>query len=167
MKKIVTIILALSMICCTMSITAFAANEPYWGYTEMTATAYSYSTFQYSIPETCNFDMNSGDDCVVKIVSYDLDTNYAINIKIGNLTADGTILMTHKTKEGVTAGLEIYKFNGERYTNVDEPLISVSYEELEANKNRDFSFSALLSQDAAAGQYSGVIQFNLSADPVQ
>lgn len=166
MKKIITIILALAMIC-TMSITAFAANEQSWGYAEMTATAYSYSTFEYSIPETCNFDMNSGKDCWVNIVSYDLDTNYAINFKIGNLTADGTIEMTHQTKEGVTAGLEIYKADGERYTNVDEPLISVSYEELESNPNRKFSFSALLSQDAKAGQYSGVIQFNISADPIQ
>lgn len=52
MKKIITIILALAMICCTMSITAFAANEPYFGYVEMTATAYSYSSFEYLIPES-------------------------------------------------------------------------------------------------------------------
>ncbi len=167
MKKIITIILTLAMICCTMSITAFAANEPYFGYGEMTATAYSYSSFEYSIPESCNFDIGSGNECKISIISYDLDTNYEINVRIGNLTMDGTILMTHQTKEGVTADLEIYKSNGERYTQGDKPIITATHELLDELNIRDYTFTALLSQDAAAGQYSGVIQFNLSADPVQ
>lgn len=56
----------------------------------------------------------------------------------------GTILMTHQTKEGVTAGLEFYKSNGERYTHNDAPLITATHELLNELNIRDYTFTALL-----------------------
>ena len=59
MKKVLALVLSLVLMLGTAT-TAFAASEPEQHSYYMTATAYSYGSFDYGIPETTNFDKYGG-----------------------------------------------------------------------------------------------------------
>lgn len=163
MKKILALVLALVlMLGCTT--TAFAASEPQQGMAEMEVTAYSYGSFFFSIPETIDFTNMVNNRCIITIGEYDLDTLDYICISIGNLNNNGCITMNHNTKEGITADLMIFKDYEmqNQYIEPSQPLIKVSYADLESNVSDQYDFYAKLSENAKAGGYTGTIQFYTS-----
>ena len=159
MKKIIALVLSLVLMLGTAT-TAFAANDYYEGGCDMPVTAYSYGSFYLSIPENVDFTGSMGGDCLLSIGEYDLDLTDSISVSIGNFNSEGAITMTHKSKEGVTTDLYIYKDyqRQERYSDSAFPIFTATYDELEQGK-KDFYVYARLKDDAPAGRYNGTIQF--------
>lgn len=159
MKKILALVLSLVLMLGTTT-TAFAANDYYEGGCDMPVTAYSYGSFYLSIPENVDFTGSIGGDCLLSIGEYDLDLTDSISVAIGNFNSEGAITMTHKSKEGVSTDLYIYKDYQmqERYSDSAFPIFTATYDELEQGK-KDFYVYARLKDDVPAGRYSGTIQF--------
>ncbi len=167
MKKVLALVLSLVLMLGTAT-TAFAANEPYQGYADMPVTAYSYGSFYLSIPESVEFTNYVNNSCRIAIGEYDIDTTDSIIVTIGNLNSNGSITMTHNTKEGVTADLWIYTDYEmtQYYQGSAFPLAEFTYDYLESNEGRDeFEFYAKLDDNAKAGRYTGTIQFYSSIMP--
>ena len=164
MKKILSLVLSLVlMLGCTT--TAFAASEPEQHSHYMTATAYSYGTFDYGIPETTNFDKYGGNECTVYLSSVDIDTMDSIILTVTNGNANGGITLNHASKEGVTANLYFYSDSScteKLKCDGASPLYTFTYEYLNSNNYPSFTFYGLLDEEATAGSYSGIVEFNIS-----
>ena len=164
MKKILALVLAMVLMLGTTT-TAFAASEPEQHSHYMTATAYSYGSFDYGIPETTNFDKYSGNGCTIYISSPNIDTTDSIIVSITNGNAAGGITLNHTTKEGTTANLYLYSDESclERISlDSAYPIHTFTYEYLESTSIPQFTFYGMLDEEATAGNYSGIVEFNIS-----
>lgn len=164
MKKFFGMLLILAMISCT-AIPAFAASEPQFGSGSTNVTAYSYGSFEYSIPASAHFEKNMGNECKITIMNADLLETDSVIITVSNINEAGGVTLKHTTKEDVTANLYFYTDSnyGIRVRgDISEPLFTIPFENLDGFSSHDFYVNALLDEDAKAGQYSGVIYFDLS-----
>lgn len=157
MKKIFALLLSCTLFL-SLTTVAFAYDGNYTGCGETELTAYAYSTFNVTIPSTVDLTYGGGQ---VIVSNADLDTGYQIVITVTNLNANGGIDMTHKTKSGVTS--ECYLNN----VTTENPILAIIKDTDIQDGNGYSDFFGQMADGAAAGSYSGTMQYNIYCDPYQ
>lgn len=157
MKKIISLLLCFTLLL-SLSTTAFAYDGNYTGYGESELTAYSYSSFNVTIPSTIDLTYGGGQ---VMVSNADLDSGYQVVIVVTNLNANGRIDMTHKTKSGVTS--ECILDN----VSIDSPILATIKDTDIMDGYGYADFFGQMVDGASAGSYSGTMKYNIYCDPYQ
>lgn len=157
MKKLLALLLSATMLL-SFSTTAFAYDGNYIGYGEAELTAYAYSTFDVTIPSTVDLTYGGGQ---VIVSNADLDTGYQVVITVTNLNANGRIDMTHKTKSGITSECVLNN------VTTENPILAIIKDTDIQDGNGYSDFFGQMIDGAAAGSYSGTMQYYIYCDPYQ
>ena len=159
MKKIIALVLSLAMVAC-MSITAFAASEPPQYQQDMNVTAISYSTFNYSIPETLEV-YSEYTEFQLSISNCDVAEGYGIEFHMMNGKGNGVLELTNTKDETKKADVQFFNANKETIPYGDIAVITSS--DIESNNNVKVAYASLLNGDSTpAGTYTGVVNFSVN-----
>jgi len=159
MKKIIALVLSLVMVAC-MSITAFAASEPPQYQQDMNVTAISYSTFNYSIPETLEV-YSEYTEFQLGIDNCDIADGYSVAFHIMNGKDNCVIELTHTKDDSKKADVQIYNENKESIPYGDVAVFTST--DIANNNHYKKAYASLLNGDSTpAGTYTGVVNFSVN-----
>lgn len=164
MKKVIAIILSLVMVCC-MSVSAFAASEPQYGYHEMTVSGYSYSTFSYNIPETLELQSTNQNSVTLGIDTFNLDDGYVISFQIMNGIDNHYVQLKNVNDETQTTKIS-FRDTKNNMLDLVNPVATFTIDELKEDIHTRYIYVDWQPEETLkAGTYSGVVVFGISAYP--
>lgn len=160
MKKIIALVLSLAMVAC-MSITAFAASEPPQYFQDMNVTATSYSTFNYSIPETLEI-FSEYTEFQLCVNNADMEAGYGIAFHIMNGTSSYTVELTNTKDDSKKAEIRFYDSDKNMISSPDIAVYTSS--ELEVlNPSPKLLYAGFANgENVPAGTYTGIVNFSVN-----
>lgn len=167
MKKIIALLLSLVML---LSLTITSSAEEYmvesmegWGQTEI--LAHIYSTYTITIPAT--IDLRESNQSTITISNAVLEDGYEVNVYCTNIDDSiNGIIMYNVSNNPNTASCAILDENGIRMT-AKTPLATFNQTDITSHTTtRNFQLE-LITNDAVAGDYTGIADFHFECTPIQ
>lgn len=140
-----------------MSVSAFAASEPPQYQQDMNVTAISYSTFNYSIPETLEV-YSEYTEFQLSISNCDVAEGFGIEFHMMNGKGNGVLELTNTKDETKKADVQFFNENKESIPYGDIAVFTST--DIANNNNSKKAYASLLNGDSTpAGTYTGTVNF--------
>ena len=166
MKKIFALVLSVVMILCC-SVTAFAYEDTYAGSGELEVTGHIYSSYNITIPATIN--IKDTPICEVTVNDGYIEEGYSLDVFVTNLNDSGFLSLKHVTDQYASAECSVLRYEGDSTVTVttpNEPIVSFTASDFPSGTSCVKYFGLEMSQWGTPGDYTGIMKYSFSCNPI-
>lgn len=168
MKKVLALVLSVLMIA-SFSTTAFAAEteDAYAGSGELQVTGHVYSSYNITIPATIN--IQDTPMCEVAVNDGYIEEGYSLDVYVTNLNDSGLLSLKHITDPYASTDCSVLRYEGDSTVNVttpNDPIVSFTAADFPSGTSCVKYFGLVISQWGTPGDYTGIMKYSFSCNPI-